>query len=115
MRDRGGRRIAIVVVERRDLDAFDRVAIEAAYVDVDALRMRTRHIERLDPADATEAVSGRTGIKSILSQDFGAREQAKARRGHDQMQKTCHAADRAIAVERFDARRRVDLETHRSA
>jgi hypothetical protein len=115
VRNRRGRRIAVRVVEQAHRDRLDRVAVEAVDVDVDAVGVRARHVERLDAADAAEAVLRGAGVERVFAQQPGALQQAEARRWHDQVQEPGHAADRAVAFDRIDARRRVDLEAHAPA
>ena len=115
MRNRLGGGIAIGVVERLHVDGFDRRRVEAVHVDVVAVGVRARHVERLDSTDAAEAMLRRAGVECVLGQRIGAGEQAKTRGGHDQMQVAAHATDRTIALECGDACGRVDFEANGAA
>jgi hypothetical protein len=115
VRDRSLALFTASVVEQSHVDAFDRGWIEAMHVDVEAVRVRTRHVEALDAAMTAEAMLRGARIERVFAQRAGAGEQAEAHRRDDQVQEAAHAADRTIAVERGDRRRCIDLETHAAA
>src|SRR5205085_1598842 len=85
------------------------------HVDVDAVGIRTRHIKRFDPTHVAEAMLRDAGVERVLAQAFRALQQAETRGGHDQVQEARHAADRAVALDRVNVRRRVNFETHAAA
>ena len=56
-----------------------------------------------------------TGVKAISREVFLARENAKARRWHDQMQIARLGADRTVAIFKCHIVRRLDFEANRPA
>src|SRR5688572_16163974 len=77
--------------------------------------MRSRNVEALDAAMPAEAMLRRAGIERVFDQVVGSRQQAEPRSRHDHVQVPGHAAYRAVAVERFDLGRSLDLETNAAA
>ena len=86
------------------------LALKAAHVDVDAVRIRARHIERFHPADRAETVHGHAGAEAVIGQHILAGQQAEARRRYDQVQVAAGRADTAVAVDDLDVSRRIHLE-----
>src|SRR5690242_11395446 len=116
MRDRRSSRLAIGIVERRQpLAIRENVAIEAARVDAVTMRMRTRNVERFHTAVFAEQVPRGAGVETVFGERVFALQQAEARSGHDEMQETRHAADRAVAFLHLRMRRRIHFETHAAA
>src|SRR5690606_8950060 len=99
----------------RDAHRFHRRGIEAARVDADPVRMRARHIERLDSADAAEQVLRDAGIEAIAREHVLPREQAEARFRDDIVQKARHSTDRAVALDDVELVRAFDREANAAA
>src|ERR1700722_5451925 len=112
---RRGACLAIVIVKRGDFDRVDRACIETAHVDVDAVRIRARHVERFNAAYPTEQMLRRSGVERVFAQVVLSREQSETRSRHNQVQVAGHCADRAIAFQRMDFRRRIDFESNSPA
>ena len=95
--------------ERCDIDA-----VEAANVDVDLVRVRARHVERMNAAGGAEGVPRRAGVEPVSGQGIGAAQKFELLRRDDQMQQAFLGADRTIAV--GDARKiRGDAKPHPAA
>src|SRR5690606_8113671 len=74
-----------------------------------------RAVERLDPADPTEEVAGRAGAEAVLAERLAPLVEVEARARDHQVEEAGHPADRAVAGERLDLGRRLDLEADRAA
>ncbi len=95
--------LPVLAVERLDDNLLGRL-IETANVDVDAIRVRSWDIERLDAARAAEIVLGDTRIERIDAQPIFAGNQLEARFRDDQVQIARFPTDRAVAVLADDRR-----------
>jgi hypothetical protein len=104
----------ISAVGLRDGHVFDRARIEAARVDAEAVRVRARDVEGLDAAHRAEQVLGDTRIKGVRGQRVLTAEEGEAVGGNDQVQVAGLAADRTVALENTDSRRRDHLEAYLS-
>ena len=62
-----------------------------------------------------EPMAGNAGIERVLAEEFAPLQQAESQCRHDQMQESRHPADRAVAIQRLDPRRRINLEAHAPA
>ena len=102
-------------IERLHRHRFDGVAVDAAHVDADPIRMRTRNVEGFHAADRAEEVLGDVGIERVGRQRIAAADQLEAVRRHDEVQIPELAADGAIAVRDLEVGRRDDLETNAAA
>src|SRR5262249_7813284 len=89
--------------------------IEAARVDAEAVGMGARHVERFHAADRAEEVLRGAGVEGVSGEHIPAREQGEALRGHDEVQVTGLAADRAVALVHGDPGGGEDLETQAAA
>src|SRR5689334_12489143 len=78
--------LPLAPVERLDLHRLHGSRVEATDVDAVAVRMRPRHIERFDAAGRAEEVPRYAGVERVRGQRFRALQQAKLRRGHDEME-----------------------------
>src|SRR6185503_14629939 len=105
---RGVRLLPVLAVRARDRRVLDGSFVEAARVDAVAVRMRARHVERLDAADRAERVLRGLGVELVSGECVRARKELEARLRHDQMKVAGSAADRAITIGNFDPRRRHD-------
>jgi len=54
-------------------------------------------------------------VERVFGQQVGTGDEAEARRRDDQMQEAGLATDRTVAIERFDARGRIDLDAYAAA
>ena len=115
MRERTGVLFPVLAVEGFDGQSGDRARVQAADIDVDAVGIRARNIETLDPAHFAETMLGDAGVEGVLGQIVMAGDQPKPRRRHDQMPEAAHPAQRAIAFLHGEHRRRVDLENNAAA
>lgn len=57
---------------------------------------------------------GRARVETVCVQSVCAFQQVEGLRLNDQVQKTCHGTDRAIATQRFEVAGRCDLKLHRA-
>jgi hypothetical protein len=115
MRKLGAVSFPILPVEWGDRDCLYRARVEAAHVDAVTIGIRARHVEGFNPANFTEQMSGDTGIEHVGREGVGALQQFESRLRHDEMKKARLAADRAVALIRFDLRGREDFESHTPA
>src|SRR5512145_1087218 len=115
MRQPGGRLFPVPAVEWRNIHLADGLRIDAAHVDAVAVRIRTRHIERLDAAHPAEKMPGDSGVERISRKKLRALNQGEARLGHDKMEIAALAAHRAVALARLDFRGRLDFKAHAPA
>src|SRR5207344_634410 len=60
--------LPFATIERTNRQLLDRFGIDAPCVHADAIRMRTRHIERFDAADGTKHMLGRVSIETVCSE-----------------------------------------------
>jgi hypothetical protein len=90
------------------------VAVEAANVHVDVVRVRAGRVERVDAAALAEAVLGDARVELVHRERVGAREQGEALRRHDQVQDALLRAHRAVAVAGLELLD-LDAEAHRAA
>ena len=74
MRQRMGVLFPVLAVEGDDLHGLWLI-IQAVYIDVHAIRIRSRHVKGFDPAGFTEIVFGYAAVKGIGGQVFLAGEQ----------------------------------------
>ena len=102
-------------VERSNLDVSNRPRFQTAYVYAVTVGMGPRHIKRLDAANLAEEVSGDAGIERVTRKRLLSTDQSKPIFGHDQMQKTALATDRAVTFDRFNIGGRLHLELHTAA
>src|SRR6266403_2047493 len=77
---------------------IDGSRVEAARVHAEAIRMRTRHVERFDAANRTEQVLGRVRVEAVRCQNIAARKQLEAIGGNHQVQVARLATHGAVAV-----------------
>src|SRR5690348_14241545 len=115
MFDRGGGRVAIVVVEKAELVSLQGTFINAPHIDAVAVRMRARHVKRFHAAMRAEQMPRGTGIEAVFGERILALQQPETRGWHDQMHEARHAADRAVALLHLRSRWRVHFETHAAA
>src|ERR1051326_6719120 len=85
-------------VELLDRQRGEVDAIKTADVDVDLVRIGTRHIERMDAAMLAEGVLRGPGAELIGRKLGLAAHALELLRRHDQMQEALHAAERAVAI-----------------
>jgi len=107
--------LPVPTVELADCRDYPVIRIKAAEVDAPRLWMAPRLVEALDPAGSTEEMLRSPGAEAVRGQLVRTAEQFEIAMRHDQVQKPCLAADRAIAVEHFERRLDRDRETHRAA
>ena len=84
-------------VEGHDLDVLYGLGLEAVDVDREAVGVRARDVERLDPADRAERVLGDASVETVGRELPCAGEKSKPRGGHDEMKEAALGADRAVA------------------
>ena len=102
--------LPVYAIERRHCNGFDAVRLQAIRIDADAIRMRARHVERLDSAMAAEVMLRDPGVKSVCLDVVFPIEQTKVAPGNDQVKISCHTADAAIALIGPDSRGRLNFE-----
>eukprot|EP00182_Erythrolobus_australicus_P001470 CAMPEP_0185833894 /NCGR_PEP_ID=MMETSP1353-20130828/3638_1 /TAXON_ID=1077150 /ORGANISM="Erythrolobus australicus, Strain CCMP3124" /LENGTH=112 /DNA_ID=CAMNT_0028532233 /DNA_START=319 /DNA_END=654 /DNA_ORIENTATION=- len=87
---------------------------EAAQIDGEAIRAGARAVKALHAADFAEQVACDLCVEAVLRKSVCAAHELKVRRGHNDVHRSLHRADRAIAAQRLElAHRR--LERHRAA
>src|ERR1051326_3322039 len=85
-------------VELLDRQRGEVDAIKTADVDVDLVRIGTRHVERMHAAMLAEGVLRGLGAE-LIGRKLGLAAHAfELLRRHDQMQEALHAAERAVAI-----------------
>jgi hypothetical protein len=84
--------VKIFRLQRREVNIID-----AACIDVDLVRIRAWHIERMDAAVPAERVLGHASVKRVGRKIIFAAEQLEPLWWHDQMDDALLGADRAIA------------------
>ncbi len=99
----------VAPVEELDRDVRG-LRVEAAHVHVDAVGIRARDVERLDPARAAELVVGDAGAEAVGDELVLAAQQAELRLRHDQVHEARHRADGAAAVEARELLGRLHFE-----
>src|SRR5262245_2978909 len=73
--------------------------VEATDIDVDLVRVRARHVERMNAAVPAERVLRRFGIELVGGQIVLAADELEAFRRDDQVQNSLLGADRTIAID----------------
>jgi len=86
-------------VERIRPDLCQVDVVEAANVDAELVRVRSRHIEGVNAAMAAECVLGGQRVELVGGELVLAAQQLKMFRRDDEMQKTFFGADRTVALE----------------
>lgn len=71
---------------------------KTSHVDVDTVRIGARCIERLDATDSTEGMLRHACVERVGGDNIVSTKQVKLRLRHDQVEKTTHRADGAVAV-----------------
>src|SRR5882724_6180378 len=91
------RRLPVAAIEalRRDGERIE--TVKAAGVDVDLVRVGTRHIERMDAAHLAEMMLGDLGVELIGREIARALQQIEPLGRHDQVPDALLGADRAVA------------------
>ena len=107
--------LPILAVEGDHRNFFDRSRFQASYVNAVTVRMRSGNIEGFYTTCFTKHVYGDTGVECVGRKRFRTLDKSEARFGHDQMEKSALTADRTVAFDRFDRRRRFNLEPHPAA
>src|SRR6266545_4355573 len=91
------RRFPMPAVEIFRPDRGEIDIVDAARVDIDLVRIGTRHVEWMDAANLAEGVLGHAGVERVGGEVIPAAEKLEALRRHDQMQDSLFGADRAVA------------------
>src|SRR5262249_42826481 len=78
------------------------VPVQTPHVHVDAVRVRPRRVERMNPADPAEPVPGYLRVERVGRERLLPAQQGEPLLGHDQMQKPLLRADGAVALDRFE-------------
>lgn len=112
MRQRSGVRFPILSIKRIDRDIQIHPIIDAAIGDREPVLIGPRHVERLYTAGLAKPVFRPASIECVLCHRGLALQQAKARRGHDDMNIAAHRANGAIAILGLKCGRQVDLKSH---
>ena len=86
-------------VERIRPDLCQVDVVEAANVDAELVRVRSRHIEGVNAAMAAECVLGGQRVELVGGELVLAAQQLKMFRRDDEMQKTFFGADRTVALD----------------
>src|SRR5580698_3192754 len=105
----------IAAVKRLYGNGFNGVAVDAAHVDADAVRMRAGNVEGFYSACGAEKMLRDMRVEGIRGERFAAADQFESIGGYDQMQISVFAANRTIAVRHFQLRRRDHLEADSTA
>src|SRR4029079_1342433 len=108
------RRLPVAAVEALGRKRQRVEAVEAAGVDVDLVRIGTRHIERMNAARLAEMMFGDLGVELVGREIALALQQFELPARHDQMPDAFFAADRAVA-DRHAVEIGGDAETHAAA
>ena len=103
--------LPFATIERSNRQLLDRFRIDAPCIHADAIRMRTRHIERFDAADGTKQMLGRVSIETVCSERVVAAKQFESIGRDHEMQVAGLAADGAVAFRYFQSLRRNDLKS----
>src|SRR6516165_9544252 len=88
-------------VERIRPDLCQVDVVEAANVDAELFRVRSRHIESMNAAMAAECVLGGQRVELVGGELVLAAQQLEMFWRDDEMQKTFFGADRAVALGEF--------------
>src|SRR5215207_9773942 len=108
------RRLPVAAVETFRRERQRAEIVEAAGVDVDLVRVRTRHVERMNAARPAEMMLGDLGVE-LVSREIGfTLQQLELFARHDQVPDAFLGADRTIA-DRYTAEIGRDAETHPAA
>src|SRR6516162_216999 len=86
-------------VERIRPDLCQVDVVEAANVDAELVRVRSRHIEGVNAAMAAECVLGGQRVELVGGELVLAAQQLKMFRRDDEMQKNFFGADRTVALD----------------
>src|SRR5581483_6195060 len=105
----------VTAVEGPHAHALDRALVEATHVHAVAVGMRARHVERLDASHPAEEMVRGPGVEAVRGERLVAREEAKLRFRHDEVQVARAPADRAVALRDGELARRLELEAHAAA
>jgi hypothetical protein len=62
--------LPMLAIERDDGDFSDCARLQAAHINAVVLRMRSRNIERLDPADFAKQMLGDSGVECVGRKRF---------------------------------------------
>jgi hypothetical protein len=95
----------IAAVERLHRHRFDGIAVDAARVDADPVRVRTGNVERLHAAGGAEEMLGDVRVERISRERLTAADQLEPIGRYDQMQIPVFVANGAIAVRDLELRR----------
>src|ERR1700755_2319911 len=105
----------MLAVEFGGEDGGEFLRIETAEVHAVAVRMRARHIERLDPAHRTEQMLRRAGVEFVGADNVGTARELEVFLRDDQMQIAGLRAHRAIAIDELNLARRAHFKRNRAA
>ena len=89
--------LPLATIERSNRQLVDRFRIDAPCVHADAIRMRTRDIERFDAAHGTKQMPGRVSIETVGPERVTAAKQFKSIGRDHEVQVTGLAANGAVA------------------
>jgi hypothetical protein len=95
-------------------DAFDRCFIQASNIDAESGWVRPRPIEWLDPANPTKRVPGDVLVELVSDEELFATFNREPIARYQQVHKSRHPADRAIASNCRELPRRPDAEFDRT-
>ena len=76
--------------------------IQTSHVDAETVGIGTRHVERLDAANCAKEMLGNSRVERVRREILSALHQLKVGFGNDEMQKAALAANRAVALARFN-------------
>src|SRR5262245_29544586 len=100
----------MLAVKGDDCNFSDRGRLQTAHIDAVTVGMRSRDIERLDPARFTKQMLGDTGVECVSRQRFRALDETEPRLRDDEMKKPAFAADRTVAFDGFNLSLCFDLK-----
>jgi len=90
--------LPLPAVEGLECKTLKIYAFQAANVDVDLVRVRTRNVIGVNTADRTKIVLGRLGVELVEDYCIRGSEQAESFRLDNQMQKPFLGANRTITI-----------------
>jgi hypothetical protein len=102
----------IASIELTDFDVRNRLRLQTANIHAQAVRVRARHVERLDPTNRAKEMARDASVESVGREEFRSLNQFEAGLGNDEMKVTTLAANRTIALCDFNLgwRRHLELD-----